>query len=483
MELDTSLPKRVISPPRLILKSIVSLGARGFLERAFALIGGVFARRALGPDPIGAFSWTAAVASYPAILVNSGFGTIARRDLARAPQQATRYIGLVLSVQLLMAVVAGLILAVLVFAVDQPNATRWLLALQIIGILLLPLDLSWLLIALERTAPLAVIYSVLGLVRTLCIFLLIRHPADVFWYALIAYPFQIVGTVLIVFYTARHGMVDWLKVRPTLRGAWAFFKESMPIGLTTASIMIYYNSDVVIMGSTRTDTEVGLYSTAYTLMLTVIILTGAILNAMLPSLARAAPDPAAAKRVLGQLLRVLVWVGFPIASLGWAVGRYPVMMLYGKEFSGSGIIFEWLCLNIALMCFNIGYTTCLQFMGHQKQVLYSTLLSAAVNLGANIVLIPLYGIPAAIATTLLGEFVVFLRGFYIRRTLYPMPWLRVVLTPAILALIAAPLARVIADLGFWLPGLAMGLLVIVLGAAFFERDLLLNVRRAVAGNA
>ncbi|MBI4675303.1 MAG: oligosaccharide flippase family protein [Chloroflexi bacterium] len=81
---------RATSSPRLILKNIASLSASGIVERLLALVAGIFARRALGPTAIGAYSWAAAVASYPALFVNGGFGTIAKRDTAREPSQAVQ---------------------------------------------------------------------------------------------------------------------------------------------------------------------------------------------------------------------------------------------------------------------------------------------------------------------------------------------------------------------------------------------------------
>lgn len=471
MELETPAPvvPHVISPPRLIIKNIVSLGTRGLLDRAFALLGGIFARRALGPAPIGAFSWSAAIASYPALFVNSGFGTIARRDLARAPQQATRYVGLVLSIQFLLALVASAILGVLALTVDQPNATRWLLGLQIIGILLVPFDLSWVLMAIERNAPLAGVNGVLGLIRTACIILFVRNPADVFLYAIIAYPFQIVATVFIVFYTSRIGAVQWLDVRPTLRGAATLFKESLPIGLTSATALIYYNSDVIILGTSQTARQVGLYATAYGLMLTAVVFAGAIANAYLPSLSRAAGNPRLARDISTQYLKVLVWLGFTFAGLGWAIGRNVVVLLYGAEFTLAGEYFEFLCLNLAVLFFNTGYALPLQVWGGQKQLFYATLVAAIFNVAANLILLPRFGVPAAIVTTILSEVLVAGIMSRLRRTFYPISWIKPVLTAMVITTIGAVSARVLADMGWWIVGAMIGVTIIAAGLGCFER--------------
>ena len=458
----------IATSPNTLLKNIVSISASGVFERFLGMVAGVFARRALGPDPIGMIGWAAAVASYPALLVSSGIGLIAKRDVARQHDRANHYVGLTLTLQLLLSTLATGIIVAIVFLIDDTSLARWLVALQIVGIILLPFDLKWLMQARENMVPLAMLTTVNAIIRTGLIVLLIRNPSDMFIYAAIAYPFQLMSTIFQIIYVQKKGFIDWQQVRFTTDGAKSLILEALPIGLSSVSTMLYYNSDVLILGVTRTAGEVGLYATSYSLMLIPGMLTGAMINAYFPSLARSQSDPAAARQISSQFLRGLIWLGFPIAALGWAVGRYPVTLLYGQEFVLSGIYFEWLSLNIALIFFNVGYSQPLNAWGQQRLLFFTTVVAGLTNVVANLLLLPRYGVPAAIATTILAEVVVMIMVFVFRRRHYPIAWLRLTLPAMGTCILAAAVARWLAESGLWVLGGILGGVVITGGILRFE---------------
>lgn len=480
MTSDPPSAVRTASSPRLLLKNIVSVSAGGVLERLLGMIAGIFVRRALGPAPIGLVNWAAAIGSYPALLVSSGLGIIAKRDVARKPHEATHYVSLVLTLQLLLALLASSIMMVIALAVEQPIVTKWLLMLQVINLLLLPLDFTWLLHSREHMTPLAVATMIIASTQALVTILFVRSPEDLIVYAVITYPFRIALSTFQIGFAAKYGLVAWRRIRPTLRGAKKLVVEALPIGLSSVSTMLYYNSDAIILGATRGAREVGLYTTAYSLMLIPGVLTGAMINAYFPSLARAASNPAEARRISLQFLRASVWLGFPIAAMGWAIGRYPVVILYGNQFLESGVYFEWLCLNIALIFFNVGYSQPLNAWGAQKLLFYCTVAAGLTNLVANLLLIPQFGVPAAIATTLLAELVVSGMALAVRPRYNPIPWLKPVLVAGIVCVTAAIAARSLAAAGLWWLGGVLGACIIIVLFLWLERDALADIKKAFA---
>lgn len=454
----------------MILKNVTALGVSSVVDRLLAMVAGIFARRALGPAAIGAYSWSVAVASYPALVVNAGLGTIAKRDVARDPPLATRYVGLLLASQFLLAVAASLLVAALALVVDQPVETRILLALQIIGLLLIPLDFSWLLYASERMAALAPATIVLGVVRTALIILLVRSPADVFLYALIAFPLQLLLSLWELAYAVRVGVLDWRALRLQLRGAGNLLRQSLPIALSSLTSMLYFNSDLIILGATQSARQVGLYSSAYSLMMTPMVLIVAVNNSFFPSLSRAANVPAEARRVSMQFLKVMLWMGCSFAALGWGIGRHVVTLLYGVEFFQAGIYFEWLALNLALLFFDAAYIGPLRAWGGQQRAFVATAFAAVFNVAANLVLLPQFGAPAAIVTTLASEFLVLCVGVLMRRAYHPINWLKPTLLAVVVCGAAALAARSLSDAGYWVLAGALACAVLGVGMLALERS-------------
>jgi O-antigen/teichoic acid export membrane protein len=166
---------------------------------------------------------------------------------------------------------------------------------------------------------------------------------------------------------------------------------------------VVYNGGAILLGFTHSDIEVGLYTTAYKLMFISTVVSGAMMNAYFPVLSQVARDTQQAKRVAYDFATLMVWMGLPIAALGWACGRHVNDLLFGAQFAAAGPYFEWLCLVVALTFANIGLGTPLLAWGHQKLHLKIIATSAFASLVLNALLVPRYGGWGAVAALLMAE--------------------------------------------------------------------------------
>jgi O-antigen/teichoic acid export membrane protein len=225
-------------------------------------------------------------------------------------------------------------------------------------------------------------------------------------YAVCSLPFTLLGSAYNLFHLIRHGYLKLGRLRASLAGAGVLLRESWPIALSQGAVLIYWNSGALILGFTHGDEAVGLYSTAARLIFMPTIISGAMLNAYFPVLARTHDAPAEASRVAREFLTLLAWMGLPLTALGWACGGHLVDMMYGPQFHDSGAYFTWLCLNVGLSFVNIGIGVPMQAWGFQHRYLIISGVAAASNLIASLVLIPLYGPWGAVAATVLAEVLV-----------------------------------------------------------------------------
>jgi O-antigen/teichoic acid export membrane protein len=464
---------------QLILKNFLALSTGSAAEHIIKLFSGIYVRRVLGVIAIGQVSWATSIISYFMLVSNPGFQSIAKREVARSPNRAGHYVILLVLLQTILATVSFGLAVALSFVVPQLTEVRILIVLLAFGLFLAPFDLSWLLQAHERMIPLSIASVVSNALQALSLILLVHEPSHIVRYILLAYPFRLGLYGFMLLYGLRNRLLSWASLRPTIVGGWSLLGSSLPIALSQSAILLYYNSDAVFLGFTHGDQVVGLYSTAYNLMLMPGVLAQALVNAYFPALSRVAGDIEEARRVSGDFLRAMISVGFPIACLGWAVGRHVIILLFGPEFSAAGPLFEWLSLNLALIFFNWGQLEPLIAWNAQKRAFKCTLAGAISNVVANVILIPRFGSWGAVATTLIAELVVMVSAICVRRDLRPLDWYRSLLVVISICVPAAILARWVTLYSSWYVGLTIGLIIYGVGILIFERQNFLLVYNLV----
>ncbi len=448
---EPATPQASHSTRRVIARNFLSVSTAAFAQRFLGLFTSVYIRRVLEVVAIGQISWCSSVMSYFSLVINPGLDTIARRDVAREPSKAGRYISQLWILQVGLALVAFAFVGVFALLNLRGPQIRVILVLQAFGLLLLPFNLTWLLQAHERMAPAAFATVVSQLLMVPALFLFIHGPSHVIRYVLLGYPFSLGMLVYLIWYASHHRLFRWEEIRPTLRGSLALVKEAVPVGLTGGAVLLYYNFDAILLGFTWGDAVVGLYSTAYALMMAPLTLSASLTTAYFPALSRAQGNADQMKQTSAEFLRVLVWMGFPIAAMGWAGGRYVVPLLYGDRFLASGPLLEWLSLDIALVFFNSGIGCPLFAWGYQKENFYATAVGAVLNVGLNCALIPRYGVWPAVVTTILAELAVMVYLLYWRRRLCPIPALRIASKPFLASAIVGVSTKVLAGVfpNYW----------------------------------
>ena len=435
----------------MIARNFLWLSGAQVAGLVVGLFSGIYARRVLGAVGIGQYSWCLAVLSYFSLLADPRIQVIALRDVARAPRLAARRFSQLLAVKSGLALVAfGLVCVLAATGLRGPMVSH-LLILSAIALLFIPFDLTWLLQAHERMAPAAIAQVVVKILVLPALVLLVHEPADVTRYVMLAYPFQFGLIGYLCWYAGRNGLLRWAEVRPTFRGAWLLLKETLPLGLSQGALFLG-NSDIILLGFLSGDQVVGIYSTAYTVMMIPTFLSAALTQAYFPHLSRVHDNERQSAMFSSDFLTFHVWMGMSFAALGWAFGRYVIAVLYGQGFNESGPLLEWLSVTLALCFFNAAVGQPLNVWGLQGQFLRITLGGAVVNVALNFILIPRFGAWGAVITTLSAEAIVGVGGLWVRRRRVRIAWWRIAAKPLFICLAAALIGRYLASAfpGQWL---------------------------------
>ena len=166
--------------------------------------------------------------------------------------------------------------------------------------------------------------------------------------------------------------------------------------------MILGQTDIVLLGFFTDESSVGIYGAATRIVQLTTFGLAAINAIAAPVFARlyAAGDLPALQKVVTQSARAVFAFTAVVVIALW-VGASWILNLFGEEFGAAGTALKILLLGytVSALAGSVGY---LQTMtGHEAQAARFMVIAAILNIGLNLLLIPLYGIEgAAIATAI-----------------------------------------------------------------------------------
>lgn len=190
----------------------------------------------------------------------------------------------------------------------------------------------------------------------------------------------------------------------------ALLREQVAYGLRTyvGSLLwvVLLQSDLILCNAFLGSGQTGIYSVAVSLGLPVTLLAGVIGTL---TFQRAAADPSRASRVANanRVVRLLLPLTVACAGVLAAVCGWLVDLLYGSAFRGS---VTPLLLLLPGLCALTVETVLMNFMaaeGSPSIIYRAPLVGVVFNLGANLLVIPRWGIEGAAVTSTIGYLIVF----------------------------------------------------------------------------
>jgi O-antigen/teichoic acid export membrane protein len=198
----------------------------------------------------------------------------------------------------------------------------------------------------------------------------------------------------------------WLKLRHALpkgpaieeRGRW--IRAGLPVMLIDGAFMLMTSTDILVMTFYQSDAEVGIYSAAARLVALVAFVHSGLTWASAHHFSHLhhAGDR---EGLAAYAAKTIVWTFLPSlgAALVIAVAAPLLLMLFGKDFQGGGLVTAILLLGLLARA-AVGPAEQLLIMtDNQNACAYAYGWAFVVNLGFCLALVPLYGGWGAAAST------------------------------------------------------------------------------------
>ncbi len=404
---------------RTLQNSVLVVGARALAKVGVFLVV-VLLWRHLGDERYGQFAAMVVYATLAGIVADLGLQTIFVRDVSRDRTMLDRYLGSLLSVRLLLSLVALVLLAA---------------ALRLLAPGLFPFTLGAfaLLVTTSYSSLLRAIFYIrgrlgyeavailaeAGLLIILTLFAISRNATwDAFlWVYAGSYLFTCVFALSIV----RLRWHDRITVRFEPAFLKAVLSAGLPLALGFTITTIYAQLDVVLLQLFKNFQMVGWYSAANKYVDAVAWIPQSAMGAVFPTLALlSASGKERLVYAYAKSYKMLAILGLPL-SIGMVLTADSLVHAT-RGFDQSIGALRLLAPSVALLFVNNAFIYTLTAMNRQGDFTRLSIVSLALNVGLNLILIPRYGYLGAAAASSLTEVGLFLGGWWLlRRHFMPLP--------------------------------------------------------------
>ncbi|HVC23326.1 MAG TPA: flippase [Candidatus Dormibacteraeota bacterium] len=453
------------------VRSTTILFAARTASKLFVLAAFLLQQHTLGPRLYGEFSLIVVLSTLSSIVGDLGLQIVYLREASRDNARMKTYLAAVLAAKIpLFALSLATLLLMAAVAGKGPGFMALVLpafALQVATSVANVLRSTFYATGEMRYEAVATMSeAVILLVGTFFVARAHLAVGDYLWVYALSYAVTCVYAYLII---ARRYFVasvhfDLELARRLLKMAWPF---AMVFFLNT----VYFRIDVVILSVMRGLTEVGYYTAAYKFLDGLSFVPQTIMNALFPTLSVVHLEAVASMRAAyTATIRLLAALAMPLAVI-LGFGAVPLLSTLGI-FAESAPALRILSWAIVFMFVNSTFVFGLGAMDRQMDSVLLSVMSIVVNVGLNLILIPLFpratGYLGSSWATVLTEVFLLVAGYLMvrRRLEHRLPWGRPLVPILASGALMAGVMGLLAQLNVFLVAAVAG--AVYLGALFLS---------------
>lgn len=399
--------RRIAHRPNLV-KIVDNIGWLFFdkiLRMGVGLLVGVWVARYLGPEQYGVLNFALAVTGMFGAIAGMGLQGIVVRDLVRDPEGAPLTLGTAAVLQVAGGF-AGFLLALATIAYLRPDDALARSIVAILGAMMWfkasEIAVYWFESQVQSKYTVWAQNTVFLVAAVVKVALIVnRAPLTAFVWAMLAES-AVVAFVLIAIMSLRGPALNSL--RASYARARSLLEDSWPLVLSGITIMIYMKMDQIMLGQMIGDEEVGVYSAAVRISEVWYFIPMVIVVSVFPAILEAKKRSEAEYYArLQKLYDLMVWVSVSVALPMTFLAAPLVKLLFGETYAEAGTvlaIYVWASVFVFL-----GVASSSAYLAENLQMLAlgRTMVGAVVNIVANFILIPLFGILGAVLGTLFAQ--------------------------------------------------------------------------------
>ena len=385
-----------------------------FFERILRITVGLFVSvwvaKYLGPKQFGFFSYTLSFVGLFAFIATISHNSIVVRELVKNPNYNDEIVSTAFWLRIMGAMLG--ILITLAVSINLTSNDRF------INILILIIASSTIFQSFNVVDDyfqskvmnkFVVITNVISLFLSSVIkIILILNDAPLIAFVwVVFFDNFILASGFIYFYIKLNSKFKIKNLKFNSKTAILLLKDSWPLMISSAAIMIHIKVDQVIIKEILGLEAVGQYAAAARVSEAWYFIPSVLTASFFPAIINAKKNNEELYNSrLQKLYDIMVWIAIAIAIPMIFLSDWLIEILYGYQYSEAGnvlMIHIWAGVFVSLGLASNGWLICENL---QKFLLVNTFIATITNIGLNYILIPKFGIVGAAWATIISYFLV-----------------------------------------------------------------------------
>ncbi len=372
----------------------------------FPLITFPYISRKLGSEGYGAYSFSWSFVSYFVMIAALGVQTYSVREGARIRDDKTKLDKFSSEIFTINVISSALALALLFsFTLGIGTIRQYILYISIesLAIILSLFGRDWLNTIYEDYLYITLRYIAIQLIALVAMFFFVKNDKDVWIYCVLAVLASFGGNIPNIFYTRRYA-----KFRITRN--MQFKKHIVPL-LTlfanTIAMMIFVNSDIIMLGFYYNNEIVGIYSLSSKVYSMIKQILNAIVIVALPRVTSVIErDSTQYHFLLKRIFNYLALMLIPVSVGLFMISDTVILLAGGSQYISGNPAMKVLSISIIFAMIGSFMMNCVLIANRKdKKCFTSTLIAAISNIVLNLILLRKIGIIGAAITTLAAELI------------------------------------------------------------------------------
>lgn len=386
-------------------KNFLSLGFANIFSQILLFITTIYYARILGTGEFGNITVAQSIVLYFTMITLFGIQTFGTKMVSKNESSISEIVSETTSFRLVISFICIIVVSIIAIFTHKGNTFTYILILFGLTLIPLALNIDWAFNGIQEMKYTAVFNILKTLIPLILVVIFLKKG----WTILIPI-FTLIGLIIgIAFeYTVfikRKRYKVYFKVNKDIMHK--YVKLGYPFLLSGVLSMISNNVDKIIIGFTRSSSEVGIYQSAYTLISFLMNVCAIIFLPAFPLFVKYYfnKDTDSLINISNQISKIISVIIVPIFAGGIVLSKQIIVLVFGEKYSSAYISLSILLVYILVLFVREIFGYQLNAWGREKTYLKIIFISAALNLVLNLIITPIYGIIAAACITTCTEFV------------------------------------------------------------------------------
>ena len=360
------------------------------------LLVGIIVARYLGPEKYGLMNYVISLVVLFQTFAIFGLDAIEVREEARGEKPIQTIIGTAFGLKVFFGMVFMVLVILTSLLMDADRYTTFLVAIYSFTIVLNSFSVIrnyfFAIVQNEYVVKTEITRTLISIGIKL---LLLAIHANLTWF-LVAYAFDgvLLASGFLIAYTKKVGSIrQWHFDAQYVR---FLLKESFPLLLTSAAVIVYQRIDQVMIGQMIDKESVGYFSVASRFVEILIFIPMMLAQTITPVLVKARErnyEEYAAKAQ--TFMNLSVWLSFLASAIVAVTAHWVVKLTFGEAYMPAVIVLQIMAFKAASVALSNTAGAMLVTEGLQRYAIFRDSLGCVVCVVLNYLLLPRYGIIAA----------------------------------------------------------------------------------------